>query len=109
MSLQDDQRIIYDIDVLASEMTAKPRALPPDEWQERCACLEDRLGAVMATSSYRHIFGEFEKIMLQAIRAKLTALRHGDEAKAARFGRLVGGLIEDVRADLRALLEAAKS
>lgn len=107
-TFMDDVTLLNEIATLAGEMTAKPRALPPDEWLEQCAFLEDRLTAALAATGYRHLFGEYERILLQAIRIKLSALRHGDDCNAERAGSLVGFLIEYVRADGRALLKAAK-
>ena len=107
-TFMDDVALTGEIATLASEMTAKPRALPPDEWLEQCAFLEDRLAAALAATGYRHVFGDYESMLLQAIRLKLRALRNGDDYNAERAGRLVGLLIEDVRADGRALLAAAK-
>src|SRR6185437_4309811 len=70
-TFMDDVALLGEITTLAGEMTSKPRALPPDEWLEQCAFLEDRLAAAVPTSAYRHIVGNFAPLLLQAIRKSL--------------------------------------
>jgi hypothetical protein len=106
-TIMDDVGLLGEITTLAGTMTAQPRALPPGEWLEQCAVLEERLTASVNGAAYRHIVGNFAPLLLQAIRKSLAARRHGDERNAERFGALVGFLIEYVRADGRALLAAA--
>jgi hypothetical protein len=104
----EDFNLLGEIASFAGEMTAKPRALPPDDWREQVESLDERLTASIAATGYRHIVGNFAPLLLQAMRRGLAARRHGDERNAERFAALIGFLIEYVRADGSALLSKAK-
>ena len=104
-SLQAASTLLCDIADAGAALLARPLIVNVEARREQIAGLRARLDDFKGTPGERYL-NYFAPLLLTAIERALYFRYVSDETRAAKFDRLVGGLITDTRDDARAALAA---